>query len=48
MTEITDWLNVLYTRQGNNETLQTLITALMRFMAYGYAALRVLGSRWGP
>lgn len=46
-TEITDWLNVLYTRQGNNETLQTLITALMRFMAYGYAALRVLGSQWG-
>jgi len=45
--EIADWLNRLYARQGNNATLQNLFTALMRVMAYGYAALRVLGSQWG-
>lgn len=45
--EIADWLNRLYTRQGNNQTLQALFTALMRVMAYGYAALRVLGGQWG-
>ena len=45
--EIADWLNRLYTRQGNNSTLQNLFTALMRVMAYGYAALRVLGGQWG-
>lgn len=45
--EIADWLNRLYTRQGNNSSLQNLFTALMRVMAYGYAALRVLGGQWG-
>lgn len=45
--EIADWLNRLYARQGNNATLQNLFTALMRVMAYGYAALRVLGGQWG-
>lgn len=45
--EIADWLNRLYARQGNNATLQNLFTALMRVMAYGFAALRVLGGQWG-
>ncbi|MGI6235525.1 MAG: ABC transporter ATP-binding protein [Christensenellales bacterium] len=45
--EITDWLHALYVRDGNNQTFQSLIIALMRLMAYGYSALRVLGSAWG-
>ncbi|NLX82746.1 MAG: ABC transporter ATP-binding protein [Clostridiales bacterium] len=45
--EITLWLKGMYNRQGNNKTLQALFTALMRVMAYGYAALRVLGGQWG-
>lgn len=46
--EIARWLQMLYRRQGNNEVLQSLITALMRVMAYGYAALRVLSGQYGP
>lgn len=45
--EITDWLHALYVLDGNNQTFQSLIIALMRLMAYGYSALRVLGSAWG-
>ncbi|NLD33645.1 MAG: ABC transporter ATP-binding protein [Clostridiales bacterium] len=46
--EITTWLHRIYVRQGNYEALQALITALMRFIAYGYAAVRALTPMWGP
>lgn len=46
--EITAWLHRMYARRGNNEAMQALITALMRFMAYGYAAVRALTPMWGP
>lgn len=45
--EIMDWLRIMYRRQGNNEALQMMITTLMRVMAYGYGALRVLGTTLG-
>lgn len=45
--EIARWLHTLYRRQGNNEVLQSLITALIRVMAYGYTALRVLSVQYG-
>lgn len=46
--EMMQWINQLRIRLGNNSTLQALITAIMRVLAYGYAALRVFGSYWGP
>ena len=42
------WIHRMKVRSANNETLQSLITALMRVMAYGYTALRVFGAQYGP
>ena len=44
---ITSWLHGVHVKQANNECLQALIAGVVRLMAYGYTALRVLGADWG-
>ncbi len=44
---ITSWLHGVHVKQANNECLQALIAGVVRLMAYGYTALRVLSSEWG-
>ena len=45
---INDWLHTINVKQGNNEALEALISGLVRLMAYGYTAARVLGEGFGP
>ncbi len=46
--EIIDWIDKVRISTGNNSTLQALITAAMRVLAYGYAAIRVFSPYLGP
>ncbi|MGI6570904.1 MAG: ABC transporter ATP-binding protein [Caldicoprobacterales bacterium] len=47
MDETYNWLNNIYTIQGNTETVQALLTGITRFLTYSYAALRVLTEQYG-
>ncbi|NLB42260.1 MAG: ABC transporter ATP-binding protein, partial [Clostridiales bacterium] len=45
--EMGNWLNNVFTVQGNTETTQALITGITRFLTYSFVALRVLSDQFG-
>ena len=48
MAEINTWLRDVYVYQANGMTFQAVLTALLRFVTWGYVALRTAGTGFGP